>query len=227
MYKKAYVCLKVGDKYPSSYVNKLSSMIRQWDPGYTNPLFCYTEDPHGLDSSIQIIPIKDVESYEKWWFKLPLLVEPTLSKYDKKILFDLDIIIHGPLNFIDTIDATRLTVCKAYWKNESVLEDNIELNTLYNSSVMVWKDARYVYDIFHEQEDLFMVKYKGVDRFLHHEKIPVDVLPPGIVYSYKKGADLQDNRTFTMRENYIIALFHQYPKQHNLQDHEIVKRYWI
>lgn len=201
-------------------------MVKKWDTQSEISFFCYTEDATGIDSNIKIINIQFPEAYDKWWFKIPLLVEPALEKYAKKVLFDLDIIIHGDLDFIDRITADNLTVCLARWKDANLLNDTVELNTLYNSSIMIWKDARYVYDVFSEQEDFFMVKYKGVDRFLHHENLDVDVIPAGIVYSYKKGADLSDNTPYTFRENYKVALFHQFPKQHNLTDHMIVQQYW-
>lgn len=226
MHEKAYVCLKVGDKYSADYVNKLYSMVKQWDHNYTGPFFCYTEDARGINSDIQILPIPDKNAYEKWWFKLPLLVEPTLSVYDKKILFDLDVVIHGSLDFIDNIDATKLTICKAFWKSEKLLDDLREFNTLYNSSIMIWRNAQYVFDYFERNEDKYMLKYKGVDRFLHHEKIDVDTIPEGIVYSYRKGATIEDCRPFVYRKEYRIALFHQYPKQENLPHHQIVRDNW-
>lgn len=226
MYKKAYVCLKVGSKYSADYVNRLHSMVRRWDTNYSGPFFCYTEDASNIDSDISVIPIKDVEAYDKWWFKLPLLAEPALKLYGKKILFDLDIIIHGSLDFLEELNGAKLTVCKALWKSEKLLEDQKELNTLYNSSVMVWQDAQYVYDYFQANEDKYMLKYKGVDRFLHHEQIDVNVLPPGIVYSYRKGATLNDCTPYTFRPDYKIALFHQYPKQEDLPKHQIVRDYW-
>lgn len=223
---KVYVCLKVDDVYSAEYVNKLYNMIARADPHYCGKLFCYTDNPTGLNENIQPLIIDDTTRYEKWWYKIPLLVHPALVEFKKKIFFDLDIVIHGKLDFIDDVKANKLTICKAYWKHPSYLDDPEELNTLYNSSVMVWEDASYVYKHFEKNEDYYMLRYKGIDRYFHHERIDVDVLPEGFVYSYRKGASLNDSTPFTFRKNYHIAIFHQIPKQHELSDHPIVEKYW-
>lgn len=218
-----YVCLKWGTKYSAEYVNKLASMIRKWDSAPID-IYCYTDDPVNIDSSIKIIPIPQLD-YETWWFKLPLLVEPTLQRYRTKILFDLDVIIHNDISMLHKIEEQHLIVCKSLWKDPAILLDHLERNTLYNSSIMVWKDAQYIYDHFCKDPERYMAVYKGIDRYLWHEKLLVSTLPPNFVYSYNKGASLQDSTPRTYRPGYSVCLFHQQPKQHNIND-EWVKTLW-
>ena len=72
-----------------------------------------------------------------------------------------------------------------------------------------------------------MATYKGVDRFLWHEKLPVDTLPRGGVYSYRRGADLCDGVKFTHRPLYDVCIFHGHPKQTDVLDDPMVKEYWV
>lgn len=225
----AYTCVNVGDKYSPDYVERLYNMIVRFDPAYDQPLYCYTDHPHVYDKNNNIVAVSTAgQDYDKWWYKLPWLVHPALNSFDYKILFDLDIVIHNSLNFIHSMNTDRLVVCNASWKSPSVLQDTQELNTLYNSSIMMWKDARYVFDAFQQNEDYYMIKYKGVDRFLQHERIPIDTFPDGSVYSYRRGADYKlDFAPFMFRPNYSVALFHQYPKQTDVKDHYIISQFWV
>lgn len=223
MKKYCYVCLKWGSKYSAEYVNKLASMIQRWDNSYVD-IYCYTDNPAGIQPNINIIPIQ--HDLETWWFKLPLLVEPALSLYQTKVLFDLDVVIHNPIHHLHKYASDNLTVCDAAWKDPSVLEYAYEKNTLYNSSIMVWKDAKYVWEHFSQDPERYMCTYKGIDRFLWHEPLAVDVLPQNIVYSYRRGATLTDTSPYIKRDNYTVALFHGYPKQTDIPNDKLVKDYW-
>jgi hypothetical protein len=223
--KTCYVCLKWGQKYSADYVNKLAVMIRRWGDPHT-PIYCYTDDPTGIDQSVHILPIEPQHDFETWWFKIPLLVHPKLKEFDVKVLFDLDVIIHGKIEGLFNRSTDNLTVCMAYWKDPVILADKQEKNTMYNSSVMIWKDASYIYDYFIQDPEKYMTIYKGVDRFMWHEKLSVDTLPPGIVYSYRKGANLCDTEPFVHRPLYDVCLFHGYPKQTDLPEDVFVKECW-
>jgi hypothetical protein len=218
-----YVCLKWGTKYSAEYVNKLASMIRRWDP-HGVPIYCYTDDATNIDASINIIPI--TKDYQAWWLKLPLLIEPALEIHETKILFDLDIIIHNTISDLHTYAHDSLVVCKSLWKHPAVLNNKSDNDTLYNSSVMIWKNAEYVWNAFSSDPERFMSVYKGIDRFLWNEGITVDTLPPNLVYSYRQGATLNDVRPFVKRDDYKIALFHGVPKQTDLPKDDFVIRYW-
>lgn len=224
--KTCYVCLKWGQKYSAEYVNKLASMLRRWGNPLT-PIYCYTDDPTGIDQSIHILPIESKHDLETWWFKLPILVHPALEQYDTKMLFDLDVIIHGEIDHLFDLASDNLTVCMAYWKDPIILSDWMERNTMYNSSIMVWKDASKIYDYFMQDPEKYMSTYKGVDRFLWHEKQPVDTLPRGVVYSYRRGADLCDSIGFKYRPIYNVCIFHGHPKQTDVPDDMFVKEYWV
>ena len=48
-----------------------------------------------------------------------------------------------------------------------------------NSSVLLWKSNNCVdiWNHFQKDPDYFMVQYKGIDRFIFHEKMKIDFFP--------------------------------------------------
>lgn len=222
-----YTCINVGDKYSPSYVERLNNMIRRFDPSYNIPIICYTDQPHHYGGAITPIAVQDGDRYEKWWHKMPWLVHPAHQMFERKILFDLDIIIHGDIKFLQHTDISTLTICKSYWKDPLIVADSSNYDTLYNSSVMVWGNGSNIFDAFYANEDLYMLKYKGIDRFLFHEDIQINTFDKKLIYSYRKGAEHgKDVAPYTFRPDYRIALFHQYPKQEDVLSDFIVREYW-
>jgi hypothetical protein len=59
-----------------------------------------------------------------------------------------------------------------------------------NSSVITWTagEQRDVWEHFLENKDYFMRKYKGIDRFIVHEKVPHNTFEQGLVNSVKSPA---------------------------------------
>jgi hypothetical protein len=68
MKKVNFICVKWGDKYDSSYVNRLYSMVKH---NYTLPFdfFCYTENSDELNSEINVLQLEE-NSLQGWWHKL-------------------------------------------------------------------------------------------------------------------------------------------------------------
>lgn len=230
------VCLKIGDKYSSDYVNNLYYMTRR----YTDlPFICFTNDPYGILPEIErhaILPYA-CEKYWPAWNKIELFGRKELEKYEKKIFFDLDVIIHDNIDPILNHE-DNFSVIHSKWK------ENMFTLTVYNSSVMVWKDNTKIYEDWKANRDFFIMKYKGIDKYFSLEKVPLTYVPP-IVYSYRLGTKLSDrylldderniidfnpnysDGVFEIQPNHSIAIFHGEPNIHDLKkdEHEILK-YW-
>ena len=94
---------------------------------------------------------------------------------------------------------------------------------MYNSSVMAWRDneARYIYDTFAKQDQYYMTKYCGDDRFLYHENILGSVFPRGLIYSFLGGVDVETDsspRSHQILPEYPIVLLNgQDEVNHNLR----------
>ena len=92
-----FTSIKIGDKYDAGYVNKLYNMVRlQSDV----PFFCFTDNTDGLNKNIETIDM-DVTEYQDWYRWWPawckILMFNHLHEFDRKIFFDLDVIIHGDI----------------------------------------------------------------------------------------------------------------------------------
>ena len=176
---KTILTLKYGDKYTADDVNRIYLNTK----GKYNYV-CVTDNPEGLRSDIYTIPI-DGEP-EGHWEKVKLFQ----YHFGKTLYLDLDIVIQKDLDHLfDFIDKHPM-ICYTYWKDKNFpnhKDDRWSYNYLsnYNSSVMLWEDARHIYDYWKKDQDYYMVKYAGDDRFLFHEDFEFECWPKDEIYSYK------------------------------------------
>jgi tetratricopeptide (TPR) repeat protein len=87
------VCVKAGTKYGADYVNRLASMVQR---NSSTPLHfvCFTDDPRGLDASVEPQPLP-AQGLQGWWNKVALFQE-TLPGVSGRVLYlDLDVVITG------------------------------------------------------------------------------------------------------------------------------------
>lgn len=92
------ICLKVGNRYSSDYVNKLyNSCLRHLRIDYN--FYCFTENTKGLDPSILIkdLPVEEYPFIEKWWWKSYLHKEGLFPEEDINLFIDLDMVIVNSL----------------------------------------------------------------------------------------------------------------------------------
>ena len=65
---KWIVCLKHGQKYDYTYVNKLYNMAKRHSTVNFN-FACITEDSSNIDKNIHIIPLPKAHQISGWWYK--------------------------------------------------------------------------------------------------------------------------------------------------------------
>ena len=211
--------------YSAEYVNKLYNMVRLQSDA---PFFCFTDDTDGLNKNIEIIDM-DVTEYQDWYRWWPawckILMFDHLHEFDRKIFFDLDTIIHGDITPIIEHD-DKFSLVYSKWRGMPYKMKNPR-KSMYNSSCIVWKDNRDVYEYWKMNAKHFVSLYPGTDDFYHCEKIARTALPQ-IFYSYREGCTLNQSNSLIMREDHAVALLHQDPKNHilNVDDHPIIK-YWV
>ena len=219
-------CLKIGDKFNAEYVNKLYTMVRHQTEA---PFFCFTDNPEGIDPNVNVVSI-DVSDYLQWenwwaaWYKILLFVAPEIEKFDRKIFFDLDVIIHGDIKpILEHSDGFSLIYSK--WKGV-MHKIKYPDKSMFNSSVMVWSDNKIVYEHWSKDPKGFVAKYHGTDDFYHNEEI-VRTPVPSICYSYRDGCKTNQLNSLVMRDDHALAILHQQPKNHelNVSEHPIIE-YW-
>lgn len=232
---RTVITLKFGDKYTSNDVNYI------YDNSNIYRHVCITDDPTGLNSNIEIMPIDS--GADGCWEKIKIFKHDWVGDC---LYLDLDVIIQGSLDRLFNHCSTP-TICYCYWKNKNTHEtknkryqqkmrylgDGLPTDPwmqkwkgLYNSSVMVWSgnDARYIYDHFEKNDEYFMTKYCGDDRFLYHENMFNNVFPKGLIYSLVGGVDFDTDvspRGYQIKPDYPIVLLNG-----NKPKEELRKKYY-
>lgn len=219
------ICLNYGNKYDDVYVYNLLSMVRK-NTTYPFDFFCYSDRDISLEYKGTLVPLTPSFEHEGVWNKLRLLDDKALDAYERKIYFDLDIVIQQNVDILFEIPILNLTIIRSLWKPEYLLLNAQEKDTLYNSSIMIWKDASHIHDKYMNSPDIFMLNYKGIDRFFWYESVEIETLPANIVYSFKHGSNLSDKDQFKYREQYKVCIFNQYPKITDLPVEHPLRLIW-
>ena len=187
-------CVKWGDKFSHEHVNRLYKMVcKNMQDDFS--FVCYTENPTNIHSDIKIIPLDLSLDLEVWWWKLTLFREPT---DEVNIFFDLDNVIQKDITHLQHYaEKDKVMMIKAYWKPwlenpEPSIKRQFDMNL--NSSILIWTgDLTNIWNMFEEDIEFFLTKYKGIDSYLcfdHPEKL--NFLPRGEVYSRAYGIDETD-----------------------------------
>ena len=158
-------CVKVGDKYDRSFVEKLKDSVSKHLKTKHN-FHCYTDKPEKeYDQPVQYPYLKGV------WHKLALF-----EKVGKNLFFDLDVEINGDIDFLvwNDEDFKKLHVLDSTkWVNPQMATSErfvTRNNTFINSSVMRWEDSYSIFEKFMEKRDLYLRLYEGIDRFIYNER---------------------------------------------------------
>jgi len=203
---KTILTLKYGNKFTSDDVNRIYNAT-----GGEYNYVCVTDNPEGLNPNIYNFPI--THEIEGHWEKIKLFKYNTLGKI---LYLDLDIVIQKDIDHLFNYLDKYPMICYTYWKPLDFpyhKDERWSYNYLsnFNSSVMLWEDARHIYNKWLENQDYYMVKYAGDDRFLFHEGFTFEHWPEGEIYSFKfNGAKYQPQAS--------IALLNGQEKYPNLVD---------
>jgi hypothetical protein len=157
--------------------------------------YCCTEDPSGLRSEINVIPLPNKYT-ESFWWKF-WIVSQEFPIRGKCIYIDLDTVIQNDIREICEFDSEEdLYVLKAQWRHDKVHRLKVD-QTNTNSSIMIWDNSRYttseLWDRFNLDPEYYMLKYPGNDDFFEKE-FPgkIKTLPIHWVYCRVWGYDDTD-----------------------------------
>lgn len=213
--------VKWGEKYSSTYVNKIYQQCKRHTSRYFK-FYCLTEDPKGLDDNIKVIPFPEGNYYEKWWNKLYLFDENVVTQKGEKLFLDLDVIVQSNLdNFIDYSCQDKIVFVKTHWHNlKQQYEDTKHVPHKYtdlNSSILRWNDEviqteemKKFKKMLADYPNQIFFYYRGLDnlfynRFNHDH---IKYFPDGWVYSYNYGylypSDVEKN---LIRKTPFVCLF--------------------
>lgn len=167
------IFVKFGNLYDQKYVNQLYDDLIEYYPDAT--YWCYTENSIDINSHIQII--KPIYPLKKWWNKLALFSEQMPFK-GKCLFFDLDMKIKKSFE----IKYDGLVLVNNYTKKDMFFRKH-SYDVKINSSIMTWTagEQTKLWNKFMKNRDYYMRKYKGIDRFIVHEKFKYSVFDDGLV----------------------------------------------
>ena len=171
------IFVKHGDKYSAGHVNRLYKQLKEYFPNVK--YLCYTEDSVGVD--IKCVPCFKKPSLKFWWNKLAMF-SANFPVQGKCLFFDLDMDVKDNPSLFLKWDG--LTILKDYWKDDLYMAPHA-YDVNINSSVITWTagEQTHIWDHFTTNKDYFMRKYKGIDRFLVHERLKFNTFDHGLVNS--------------------------------------------
>ena len=211
------VCFKVGDDtYTYEHVNKLYEMIAR-NTSHKFDLICFTEDPRGIKTYIDARPLPE-QRLNHWWNRLALFKKGVLS--GPCINIDLDVVIHNNIDELFELDDELYMVPNGVYGNDE-----------YNDCVVKFNPDKhhYMWDKFIADKSLYHAG--GVDRFMtillklgehKHKTFPREWFSKYSTATNDR-LDIHKNNKFC----HFIKLGQHDKKQHELRDHEFIKKYWV
>ena len=168
-------CVKWGDKYDRSFVERLKESLNKHLTKDFN-FICYTDKPEKEYDRPVIYP-----ELRGWWHKLSLV-----ELEGKNLVFDLDIQINDNIDFLADEFGILTVINSRSWKshNEQSFKFKITKNTLVNSSIMRWKDQKHIIEKFNRNRDTYLRLYSGIDRWLYNENIEHKCFETNLISSW-------------------------------------------
>jgi len=222
------ICLKIGDAYSADYVNNLYRAVRKqcdWN------FICFTDDPVGIDLGVICHGVEPRECTGWWptWHKVEIFGRKEIKQYEKKVFFDLDIVIQGDITpILESDDDWSFIRCD--WKGVKFRMKSPE-QSFYTSCCMVWKDLTWVYDLWESDWENIVKSNVGTDMWYHRQRLPHTTLPK-VFYSYREGfkpSHYWENNCqphFQYYPDYSVCLFHQKPDIHELDKDNPLYKIW-
>ena len=223
------LCVKWGDKYDDSYVEKLK---KQCEDNCSVPFnfYCITDkvkepyDVH-LPTYWDKYYLKDRDflwAYRKYYV-FSLGDDPKIFpkiKGNRFLLLDLDVVIHQDLKYFFDLPMDKPWIVRGWWNDPDTVKRNFakHKSTPINSSVIRWDRGQLttIEKKINKNAEVIFYTYPSADNYFNHHWYNVwdedegffQGFPKGDIYSYYKGnvfpEDMQKN---IIRPDLKIGLF--------------------
>ena len=222
------ICLKIGTLYSAEYVNNLYRAVRKQS---IDDFICFTDDTRGIDPGVICFHMepRQCEGWKHLWCKIMMYGREELKKYHKKIYFDLDLVVQGDITPILEHDADW-SIIECPWKG-LIFRLNNPGESIFNSSVIVWKDNTWIFDMWESDWKNIVRKFRGNDYWYHVMDLRPSRLPK-VFYSYREGSKPSHYWANNMKpylqyqSEYSVCLFHQKPDIHELDKENPLYKIW-
>lgn len=206
-------CVKWGNKYGASHVNKLQEMVAQ-HLTVEHEFVCLTDNPQ--DVKCKTMPLTSEKSVQGWWAKMNLFDQDDF--HDWILYFDLDVVIHN--NIDDLIDTT--------YSFNSIRD--FHYPDVFNSSVMFWErdKQKILWKVFADDALHYMDSFKG-DQDLISKLVKSgnnwSTYPDVWTWSWKWGDrrtnDPVPKKVFHLTNEAKVAVFHGRPNPWEVAQYDI------
>lgn len=224
------ICLKHGNKYGADYVNKLYNMVQR-HLTLEHRFVCFTENPTGLDSGIEIMTLPESRRIQGWWWKPYIFKHGHFPSGDVNLFFDLDMVI------VDNIDKLATYMPDKFVGLEDVGRVFRKYPQKLGSAVLKWP-SNHFHDIWDkmEMDPTSVIRFRGDQDWiwsLHRDNI--NFFPELWIQSYKweirskseliyNGSKyvFKDIRNPNINPETAVIAFHGTPNPEDVQDPIIV-----
>lgn len=193
------ICLKHSTKYDADYVNKLYCGVRR-NTTLEFTFHCFTDNPIGLNSNIEIHTLPKLDNVDGWWLKL-YLFSKDIGISGRVLYIDLDTLITGNIDHYIEHD-----------KGFVVLQDLWAKGTNVGSALMSFEAGKHehIWDKFirNPVEEKQKIHPHGDQRVIQNyqqNRLYWQKLFPNEIISFKSNNAKEPNKTVK------IVCFHGLP----------------
>ena len=214
-------CIKWGDKYDDSYVEKLKEQCEK-NCSIDFNFYCFTDNPT-REYDIQLPTYLDkhyIPSKNFFWaWRKCYMFSDDYVEGDRFLFLDLDVIIHQDLKYFFELPMDKPWIVRGWWNDVGTVKRNYSRykSTPLNSSVIRWdrEQMKPVLQHVKDNAEVIFFTYPSLDNyFVHHWYDPwedsgyLQGFPQGDIYSWYKGNvfpnDMEKNK---LRYDHKICLF--------------------
>ena len=222
------LCVKWGDKYDHTYVEKLKEQCEQYCSVPFN-FYCLTDNPT-QSYDIQLPTTWDAYyhadrdffwAYRKYYvFGLGNNNFLPEIEGEQFLLLDLDVRIHQDLKYFFELPMDKPWIVRGWWNNPNTVKQNFakHKSTPLNSSVIRWNrnQLKDVFDNINRNAEVIFFTYPSADNYFNHHWYNIwdedasffQGFPQGDIYSWYKGNVYPDDmEKHKLRENMKICLY--------------------
>lgn len=226
MIENTILCVKWGDKYDSSFIEKLKEQIKR-NCSIPFNFYCLTDKPE-KEYDIQL-PIHWDKYYNSdtnrfWAYRKCYMFDMEKNfpevKGTKYLYLDLDILIHQDLKCFFDLSMDKPYIVRGWWNDSENCKKNFGKikSTPLNSSVIRWNKEQLlnVYGHIERNKEVIFFTYHTIDNYFNHfwyniweeDKSYFRGYPKGWIYSWYKGNIFNEDMEFKkIRQDHKICLF--------------------
>jgi hypothetical protein len=196
--KIAFVCVRMGARYPVEYVTKLRNMVERYSPLPVTYFYCVTDQPEQVPG---VTNIAASPGLPRWWQKM-VLFEHDWRRGLRVVYLDLDSVVVNDLTPLLNVGAGFATCANFTRARQHDAGVKITWPCRYGSCVVVLNDcysnATFRRFVAMREDPSWMTRYEPYGDQMVMEVLDPDaallqqLMPPGFFLHYKALSFFQD-----------------------------------